>query len=1391
MEDKESLTLSTFHNTVDINKGICKGKPSIKSKVTPSPPRPEVASRKLPRTPRARPEARAGAAPTPLMDDPDDYMLIDSEIKGIERDCGKFDVDLCCDRKGLNSHCKKFYSIDNPAQHAKIAGKNVFCNGPYSANKEQEYADILENYLREKALKPFTTSGTFVVPDWKNKAWDKHLHGMKLIRYYPPGKVLFSRPMSDGTRRVMPPIRWPVCVYWDPPIPKIKHLHVASDDEDDGDIFEHPADETNEINPSNQGMTLRGMIHDKECNVFLDSGAEGRTANFIRKTFVDTLNVPIQKGKSNVRMGDGRTNQTYGTVNLRLQLRAIHGTLRQTMDFTVIDLPDEHEIILGVPFLHLFNPDVDWEKGIITTRKGRKIFTLKPMFNGYFGKRPDKDTTILQRATALEFERDLYSDDTEEVFLLHISKCKNDYSARVGKETSESKLPDDISPQIRKLVHKFKEIFPNTLPKGKPSHDFSHKIELIEGAQPHCRYPYRLSLPETDELRNQLSVLLEEGRVRTSHSPWGAPVLFARKKDGGLRMCVDYRALNKLTIKNKYPLPRTDDCLDKLANASLFTSLDLASGFWQIPVAEEDISKTAFVTPMGQFEWKVMPFGLCNAPSTFQSVMDRVLHEYIGKFVVVYMDDICIFSSSEEEHLYHLDLVFRKLKEYGLFCKPHKCKFGKKEAKFLGFIVGGGTQKLDPSIYDAITHWKPPADASAVRSFMGFLHHYRKFIKNLSDVATPLSKLQSPKAEWEWTDSQVDAFKELKRRVCTAPVLRLFDPSRPIRVHTDASGWATGAVLLQDFGQGWQPVAYDSKKLNSAQRNYSAYDRELLAIYRALLHWRCYLLGRRFEVLTDHATLRHMLEQPNLTNPRRIRWISELMEYDFEVKYAPGKDNPSDPLSRLLLLSFTDNGFEIKAMNVSTPEISPSILERIIKGYKKDPFYQSASNLEHLEKCNGLLYLRDRICLPDDQELREIILREYHEAPYTGHQGIKRTMDAITRVYYWPRMKVDVQLYIKMCLECQRNKVRNIRAKGLLQPLPIPARRWEDISMDYITHLPTCLESGNDSIWVVVDRFTKMCHFIPCHHTITAKETARLFVKEIFRLHGIPKTIVSDRDKNFTSLFWKGLFDYLGTRLAMSSGYHPQTDGQTERMNRTLEEMLRAYCAADHRQQLWDDYLPLVEFQYNNAVNISTGFTPFFMNYGQHPNTPATLLTDEAPSSLSLAKDSEEFVGMLKEILHAATASMERAQVNAKRYYDQKSNDPQFKVGDLVFVEGTGLPTERRGTKLSSLRHGPFKIVEQINPVAFRLDTGATWKVHNVFHVSFLTPHTSHRVPTPLQVLDGRLNRRKKQLLVRYENSSVHQDAWVDEREFKEAHPKLYLDFVSRMATSFMKRRLS
>ena len=1118
-----------------------------------------------------------------------------------------------------------------------------------------------------------------------------------------------------------------------------------------------------------------------------------------------------------LRTATGQVTTCLGTVTVRLALKAEGCTWRQRVRLTVAELSADTDIILGVPWFLEWNPWMDWHSNTVRLIMAPKyVFKAQPRRRGMArpepvgsgrrtgeaGESPSVCSRVdLRQLSVKQFVREFADDMPEEVFLFFIRR-DDDLTERVGVENRPSHLPDDVDPRVQSLLEKYSSVFPARLPEGEPTHSFRHFVKTLPGAEPYVRYPYRLSRPEMLEAEVQIKDLIATGRIRVSSSPWGAPILFARKKDGGLRMCVDYRALNKLTEKNKYPLPRIDDLLDKLRSASFFSSLDLASGFWQIPVVEEDRAKTAFLTPMGQFEWNVIPFGLCNAPSTFQAMMDTVLREYVGQFTVVYMDDVMVFSETIEEHLRHLELVFRRLQQYGLYCRPHKCNFLRPEIKFLGFIVGGGRQRVDPETTRVVREWPLPREHTHVCSFLGLVNHCRKYIRGLAATALPLTRLMSEKEPFEWGGEQQAAFDALKAALCESPVLRLYDPDKPIRVVTDASDWAVGAVLLQDFGEGWQPVAYDSVKLKPAETRYSTYDRELYAILRALRHWRCYLFGQHFEVITDHATLRHLMTQPLLTNSRRIRWLDEMSDYSFEILYAPGKTNPADPLSRIPYLDavgadqlarvrHTEFGFEEAgpplglSRLVVTVESDAALVERLRQGYAQDPFFVSPTNRQLFDEREGLLYYKGRVCVPDDPELRRTLLRELHETEYSGHFGIRRTLDAVSRLYYWPRMSRDVRSYVLSCRVCQRTKVLGTRPAGELAPLPVPSRRWEDVSMDLITHLPTSPESGNTSVVVFVDRLTKMTHFVPCHHTITAVQLAELFIQHVFRLHGLPKRVVSDRDSKFTSDFWRHVFKCLGTKLHMSSGYHPQTDGQTERMNRTLEEMLRAFCGAPAMQDRWEDYLPLVEFQYNNGMQASTGFSPFFLNTGQHPHTPVSL-TAGAEAVTMRVPSAEVWLKAMEEALAAAQAAMERAQANQALYYNRTRRPVEYKVGDRVYVAVQGLPKGRRGPKVGHRRMGPYPIRQRIGKNAYRLDLPATWTAHPVFHVSYLEPARSdpmvwHEPPKLGKVLEARWmgpqGERTLWFRVEHQNTRADEDVWLTAAELQQAAPALYFDW--------------
>lgn len=1305
-----------------------------------------------------------------------------------------------------NAKFPTFFSAANPAESADLSGHIFWANLPFVP---ELYADIVHNYMRCKQRAPSTTGACFVAPSWI-VPHVPDLYDMQLVHTFPAGTRLFTAPGATpgAKRRALGPTHWPVYIFWDPPVVSstgaapvtcsAAHSAAAAGDRAAVTSAVHAADDAasscsgdsacDEVawpgNPDAEGFTLLGEVRKQRCRIFLDSGATGRLGNFIDRHFAQQLGLQVRPGGPRVEGFDDHSVRSHGTCRAKIAVpncldsRETH--FRQTLTFTVVDL-QRHDVVLGYPFLLLHNPVPDWRAQTLRFDHKGCSFLLR----GTYPTAASDDSVHIHTMSARAFARSCAGADVAEVFLCLVRV--DDLEQRVGKEMSESDLPPDIPPEVVRLINQHHTVFPAKAAAALPhSHGVEHRIDLMPGAKPPNRFPYRLSPAEQKEALLQINELLPTGCISRSSSPYGAPILFARKKDGGLRMCVDYRALNSITTKNRYPLPRMKDLLDKLGKARVFSSLDLASGFWQIPVHPRDRHKTAFNTPFGKFEWNVMPFGLCNAPATFQAMMDEVMHDFILEgWLVVYMDDVLIYSDTEEGHLAHLARVFQRLAEKKLYCKPHKCAFMKRSIKFLGFIIEDGKISIDPAAKAAVERWTEPKTRTELRSVLGFANIYRDFIPDLSAITAPLSDLQSDKVPFPvpLSTEQRDAFLALQRALTSAPFLRIYDPDAPVlrvRIRTDASDYAVGAVLEQDFGAGFQPIAYESKKLNSAQRNYSAYDRELLAIVHACKHWRYYLHGNQFQCVTDHSTLRHLLSQPEVTNSRRVRWLEQLQEYDMEIVYQPGKSNPADALSRLCLLHATPYGYQVVAngwpvrcaprarapgagarlcaMATAAVTLDPALKQRFLTAYPLDKSCQSFFK-------GSLLYIGEpshqRLYVPDDADLKRALMRECHEAPYSAHPGVERTLRLLARRFYWPGMTRDVRAYVRGCVQCHVNKY-GARQVGPLQPLPVPRKRWADVSMDFITKLPPAADSGYDAIMVVVDRLSKMAHFIPCRSNLTAHDAADLYLQHVFRLHGMPRSIVSDRDKLFTSNLWQRLFQRLGTRLNMSSGYHPQTDGQTERMNRTLEEMLRAYCGMHDRQSHWERYLPLVEYAYNSTPQTATKRSPFYLCYGEEPLSPVDLVSETATGPTGDSAADEYLQDMFSALVDAQCALLQ-SQRNMAAYYEKThSLSGDLKVGDLVYIDHAALPPKRRGSKISPLYHPtPFRVKERIGTNAYRLDTPATFKSHNVFHRSRLRRQPAPRFKQPDRIVDVATRYGQKLVLVRFKDATPEEDLWL------------------------------
>lgn len=921
------------------------------------------------------------------------------------------------------------------------------------------------------------------------------------------------------------------------------------------------------------------------------------------------------------------------------------------------------DLILGMPWLKSVNPNIDWTTGAVDFTAGGVTQHWEALRSTPRVPDTGKATNLM---TARQMERALKKGTF--AGLVFISVVPDSDQPTCNNLTSQSQADDlegvdtDNPEATRRLIQEFPEV-KQDLPPGTPSaRGVPFRIHLEPGHTPPHAATRRMSVAELDELRRQITEYLDRGWIQPSSSPYGAPVLFTRKSDGGLRLCIDYRAVNRLTLKNRYPLPRIEELLDRMRGASYFTKIDLRSGYHQVPLEQEDMPKTAFRTRYGHFEFRVLPFGLTNAPAHFMALMHRIFGKLLDKCVVVFLDDIICYSPTEGQHIEDVKAVLRCLREEKLYIKLSKCSFFKRSISFCGYIVSEEGVSTDPAKIKAVQAWPTPSSLKDTRAFLGFANFYRRFIQGFAAYALPLTNLLRGNKAFVWTKVEQLAFDSLKAALTTTPVLALPDMSLPFKVTTDASGTAIGAVLSQDFGKGDQPIAFESKRLNEAEAKYPAHEQEMLAVVHALRTWRHYLHGSTFQVVTDSSTVTRFQTQKELKG-RRARWAEELAEFGtIPIQHKPGKSNVvADALSRLNTLEPEDPQVaQVDSLDPDwwVPEVAPfglfdvlahpapskdldsvsllyqvvedndsqDLLERIKAAYPEDPLAQAVLNRETPEALSTYKVIAGLICertqlgvrLYVPEAVRPLVLQEAHDNHLGGHFSAPKTQEKLERTFTWPLLSTEVRAYCRSCEICQRDKSTNLSPAGFLAPLPIPPRPWVDVSMDFMVDLPRT-ESGHNALLVVCCRLTKMVHLIKTTTQVTAPEVAQLFFDNIVRLHGIPVTIVSDRDTKFTSNFWRTLWSHLGTKLLFSTAYHPQTDGQTERANRTIQEYLRHYVG--EKQTEWDQFLTAAEFTYNNTVHSSTKYTPFQLVYGLHPNTPLTLAAQLPELAVPAVKD--------------------------------------------------------------------------------------------------------------------------------------------------------------------------
>ena len=959
---------------------------------------------------------------------------------------------------------------------------------------------------------------------------------------------------------------------------------------------------------------------------------------------------------------------------------------------------------------------------------------------------------------------------------------------RIRQHTKEEGLVDTET--LRTLLTSYKDVFADVPDGLPPDRDIPHVIQLEEGTVPPYRPNRRMSPAEIELCKKYVAELLKKGQITPSTSPFGAPMMMIAKPSGGFRVVCDWRALNKKTIKMRYPLPRIDETLDRLSGSTVFSSCDLASGYFQIRIKEEDAHKTAFTTPFGQYEFKVLGQGLANAPATFQYLMNRLFQPYLNKFVVIYLDDIMIYSKTPAEHTEHIRKVLEVLRKEKLYAKLSKCDFNKTEVPFLGHIVGRHGIRVNPKKIETVANWPIPADVTQLRQFLGLTNYFRKFIRGYSTLTAPLHNLTHKGTDFRtsWSDSHTALFNQLKETLTTSPVLALPDFDKPFVLISDASVVGTGAVLLQDD----RPIAYTSRKLTPAEVNYSTTEQELLGVVTALREWRCYCEGAKsLTVVTDHNPLTYLRSQPTLSR-RLARWELELRDFHFEWEYRKGRTNMADPLSRsphlaticacsMLLAS------KNKASNNPALTLVP-LMAKIKSGYASDPDFKKSPLPESWSLRDGFYFHNNRLIVPNSHTLREDIIRAAHEPPYAGHMGTAKTFDVLSRTFFWPRMSQHVDQYVQQCHTCQINKPSRKKPAGLLQPVEVPSGFFECVTTDLITKLPMT-EYGYDAIAVFVCKMSKFVIAEPCKTTINAEQFADLFLRSVYRFHGLPLKIVSDRDARFTGKFLTSLASSLQIRQAFSTSFHPQTDGQTEIMNRFLEDVLRHYVSPYHND--WDKYLHMVEFAINNSQNASTGMSPFFAVYGRHPVTPLTFdfhksLPDKVPRA-------SVFMKTLSERVDHAKLCLQQAQSRMKAQADKHRRDVTFSVGQQVLLSTRNLKFKATGTpKFAPKFVGPYKILQLVGKrlpnsrelevvTAVKLELPTLMRVHPVFHVSLIKEYHPGNGPVPVQplafdtdgaplwevdcILQHRVIKRGKgrqqhEYLVRWKNFGPEHDSW-------------------------------
>lgn len=844
--------------------------------------------------------------------------------------------------------------------------------------------------------------------------------------------------------------------------------------------------------------------------------------------------------------------------------------------------------------------------------------------------------------------------------------------------------------ELMRLINEYRDCFAVDLKEVGCTAGAELKIDLT--SEEPVRYrPYRMPYSERRLVNEMVLKLKEVGIISDSESPYASPILLVAKPNGEKRLCVDFRKLNKITKKDRHPLPHMEDQIDQLRSYKFFTTLDMFSGYYQIPVAQESREKTAFVTADGHYQFNRMPFGLTNAPSVFQRLVNKIFRPLESKMATPYLDDIICPSTTFAEGLENLKTVFVILRENNLTLNPEKCNFFRKSIRYLGFEIDQEGVRPGPLKIQTVRDFPTPKDIHGVRQFLGLSGFFRRFIEKYAAIAKPLTQLLRKDSRWKWQDEEEMAFQTLKQKLTSRPILAIYNPAARTEVHTDASQAGIAGIILQEQeSKLLKPIGYFSRQTNVCESKYHSYELETLAVVETLKRYRTYLLGLTFKIVTDCSAIKTAAEKKDLI-PRIARWWLQLQEYDFSVEHRAGvKMSHVDALSRNATTTEEADMVDNFIFRIETEDWllagqltdeKLKVIAQILENSPKDPYEKSIhkdyflrENRIYRKHGNSELWV-----VP--QGMRKEVVKACHDD--FGHFGLDKTLSKLLETYWFSNLKVYVQKYIASCIPCLYNKNKKGKQEGYLHPIekvPIP---FHTIHVDHLGPFNPS-SGGKKYIFVIIDAFTKFILLTATKDTKTAPVLRAL--RQLVNVYGVPTRVVSDQGTAFTSHAFNNFCKNLGLKHIKNAVATPRANGQVERYNSTL---LAALSTTIQEEREWEKALAKVQFSMNNTINSSTGKTPSEVLMGYKPRSePDAKITNEIQPARPTCSN-------LSEVRKEIVLKTRKQQQQQKDRYDRKRKSPRrYKEADLVVVKK---PKIGEGSKkLLPNYKGPFRITKRL-----------------------------------------------------------------------------------------------